>query len=77
MLMKYVTLRIPKELHAEIKDKAWEQKKSMNQFILDCLNNGIIFSDTNQCIKETPTEDQITSRLLDAEMGSIVGVEDE
>jgi len=34
--MKYL-LTIPDEVHKEIKDKAWKSKKSMNQYILDCV----------------------------------------
>jgi len=36
-MRKEFRLFIPEELHADIKEKAWEEKKSMNQYILDCV----------------------------------------
>ena len=40
-MRKEFRLFLPEELHAEIKDKAWENKISMNRFILDCVERGV------------------------------------
>ena len=60
--MKSFTVRFPDELLAEIKEKAWEQKKSMNQYIIDCVEcSGRDLLDNTKKIldsfRETPVEE--------------------